>query len=275
MFWGVGSRRAAAVALGVLSAAVVGPVLVATMQDASANSTSTATLHAQQQNTTGSDYQHNCDHGPGWIFVLPASQGTAFVSLSATFKNAGTVQGTVLSNPKFASVQVSLSDTILSATAQITGGHQGSTFNITHVCAGDGNTTTTYHHNTTTTTEHHSTTSTSAPETSTSVSSTSTSFEVLGSTTVPSTESTTSTSTPTVVTEGSTLASSTTSTSVHPEGSTVASTASSTTTPGTVVPGGTTTMPFTGSNTFPLVWTGLACIAGGALLLGRRRARRA
>ena len=113
------------------------------MEGASATSTTTATLKSQQQGTTGSDYENNCDHGPGWIFVLPASQGDAFVSLSATFQSAGTVPGTVLANDKFASVQVPLTDVIVSATAQITGGHDGSTFNITHVCNGNQATTTT------------------------------------------------------------------------------------------------------------------------------------
>lgn len=235
-------RRTRVFSLSALSALAV-PVLLALIGTATAAGASTpATLNPGQVGTVGTGFTQSCAQGPGWIFVLPASQGDAFVSLSATFQTSGTVAGTVLANPKFASVQVPLSDILIGATAQVTNGHDGSTFNLTHVCNGGESTTTT------TTTEAPTTTTTEAPTTTSTVVSPTT---VVGSTTtVP--ESTT------IVAEGSTVSASTTT----PANVTVTTAGSR-----------TGSLPITGSNTRPLL-LGLAALGvGGALTLISRKRR--
>src|SRR5262245_27389741 len=103
-------------AVGFAVLAIVG-VFVSAMPDAIA--ATPATINPGNVPATANQYPNDCGQGPGWVFVLPASQGSAFVSISATFSNAGTVAGTVASNDKFAYVNVSLSDTLLTATAMI------------------------------------------------------------------------------------------------------------------------------------------------------------
>src|SRR5689334_18106884 len=120
MSLGCGARRARLIAVcGVSALCAAGLLTLGAMSSAGATTTN-ATLNPGQVGTVGTNFTQSCNQGPGWIFVLPASSGDAFVSLSATFQSAGTVAGTVLANSKFVSVQVPLSDTLLGATAQVT-----------------------------------------------------------------------------------------------------------------------------------------------------------
>jgi LPXTG-motif cell wall-anchored protein len=268
--------------------------LVVLLATSTVGAATTATLNPGQKGTVGTDVQPNCGQGPGWIFVLPDSQGDAFVSLSATFQTAGTVPGTVLANTKFASVNVALTDTLLNATAQINGGDEDSTFNLSHVCAvEEGSTTTTTAPETTTTVQETTTTApettttveettTTAPETTTTIEQTTTT-EPETTTTTESTTTTTSTSTSTSTTapatttstsfkvEGTTILRSTTTTggTVNTAGSTLPS--PSTTPDGTVTAAATDTLPRTGnSQGVPVL--GLAALALGAgLVLGSHR----
>jgi hypothetical protein len=220
------SRRLRTLVAGVIAVVATAAVLMA-MTNAFAKPTpppppgvtETATLKVQQQGTTGKDYSNQCDHGPGWIFVLPASQGVAFVSLTATFKNAGTKQATIDPNPKFAEVNVSPSDTLLNATAVITGGAAdgSSWFNVTHVCD-QGFTTTTTGKPTTTTTTKPTTTTTSTTTTSTTTTSTTTTTTSIP----PTTTTSTSTTAPTTTTSTTTPLQGPTTTTTIPQGTTQA-----------------------------------------------------
>ena len=135
------ARRVRVVVGGSVLAAFISLMLLASFGATAASASTPATLHPSQIGSVGTDVPQDCGQGTGWVFVLPASQGTAFVSLSATFQSAGTVAGTV--DGKFAVVDAPLTDTLLGATAQIEGGHEGSTFNLTHVCGSTESTTTT------------------------------------------------------------------------------------------------------------------------------------
>jgi hypothetical protein len=265
--------------------------LVVLLATPTVGAATTATLNPDHVGTVGTTATQNCGQGPGWIFVLPDSQGDAFVSLSATFQTAGTVPGTVLANNKFASVNVPLTDKLLGATAQIIGGDEDSTFNLTHVCEeGQGSssttTTTTVPETTTTAAE----TTTTAPETTTSTTepeTTTTAAETTTTEVTTTTESTTTTPTSTS-TSTTTAPQTTTSTSFAVEGTTIVS--SSTTTLATVLTagstlpsasstaGGTVTGAATGTalprtgNTQGVPVLGLVALALGAcLVLGSHR----
>jgi LPXTG-motif cell wall-anchored protein len=187
--------------------------------DAASALTAQRTLLPGQVGSVGTSFEENCDQGPGWIFNLPAAAGTGFVSITATFQNAGAVNGVVLGNDKFASVQVALSDTILGATATVNvdGNETSQYFVVTHVCEPVLPTTTT-----TTTVAPTTTTTTVAPTTTT--------------TTVAPTTTTTTTVAPTTTT--TTVAPTTTTTTVAP---TTTTTVAPTTTTTTVAPTTTTT----------------------------------
>jgi hypothetical protein len=240
-------------------AAIAGIALIAVVVNggvAGAVPTTTATLKPQQVGSTGSDYSNDCGQGPGWIFVLPDSQGDAFVTLQATFLHAGTVDGILdPTNSKFMQVPVALDDVILGATAQITGGSPGATFNVTHVCDGvlpttttttlattttaptttsTSTSTTTDQPTTTTTTEAPTTTSTTEAPTTTSTTSTTSTTEAPTTTTTEA--PTTTTEAPTTTTEAPTTTTEapTTTTSIAVEPTTVANST-------TTVPGASTT----------------------------------
>jgi hypothetical protein len=249
--------------------------------------TTSATLNPGQVGIVATNFTQSCAQGPGWVFVLPAASGDAFVSLSATFQTAGTVSGTVLSNPKFASVQVPLSDTLLGATAQVTNGPVGATFNLTHVCDAGAPTTTTTVAPTTTTTVAPTTTTTVAPTTTTTVAPTTTTTEAPTTTTTEA-PTTTTTEAPTTTTTVATTTSIGTEGSTTTEGPTttiadLGSTVTTSTIPGVTVstagsPSATTgspSLPFTGSsNVPPLFGLGALVVGGGLAVISRRRIAR-
>jgi hypothetical protein len=260
---GCGPRRARLVAVSGISALCAAGLLVLGAMSSAGAATTSATLNAGQVGSVGTNFTQSCAQGPGWIFVLPASSGDAFVSLSATFQTAGTVSGTVLANPKFASVQVPLSDTLLSATAQVTNGPVGATFNLTHVCGdGEPTTTTTVAPTTTTTEAPTTTTTTVAPTTTTTEApTTTTTVAPTTSTTIGSEGSTTTTDGPTTTIAGlgSTVTTSTT----------AAATVATEATPPTTTGG--STLPFTGSSNLPPLFGLGALVVGGGLALASRR----
>jgi hypothetical protein len=74
----------------------------------------------------------------GWHFVLPGSDAS-FVTLTTTFENAGEIVTTTFGPPtdQHAYVYTPTDDTLVSATAEVTGGDV-TFFNLSHVCAGGG-----------------------------------------------------------------------------------------------------------------------------------------
>jgi LPXTG-motif cell wall-anchored protein len=297
----VGRKRRSRVIVLVGGCVMVALAIFALLGAPTVGAATTATLNPGNVGKVGTTMPTDCGQGVGWIFVLPDAQGDAFVSISATFLTAGTVPGTVVAaNDKFARVDVPLTDTLQSATAQIDGGHEGSTFNLSHVCAGeDGTTTTTVAETTTTaaetsttaeetTTTVEDTTTTTAPETSTTIEET--------TTTIPETTTTNSTESTSTTTTTTTLESTTT-TSIAVEATTIVSTP--TTTPATSVPETTITaegstqpsitnaavvtstsaasasaLPRTGSSESPPL-IGLAALVLGSSLAALRRRRSA
>lgn len=88
----------------------------------------------------------SCDHIPGnmapegqdgWVFVLPGNDAS-FVSVSASFAEDGTIDGTVAEghDGKFAYVLADAGWTLTGATAVINGTTPQGTFNLTHACPG-------------------------------------------------------------------------------------------------------------------------------------------
>jgi hypothetical protein len=301
-----GRARRARVVVGSVVAAFVSLMVFASFGATAASASTPATLNPGQIGSVGTDFPQDCGQGTGWVFVLPASEGTAFVSLSATFQSAGTVAGTV--DGKFAVVNAPLTDTLLSATAQIDGGHEGSFFNLTHVCGSTESTTTT------TTVAPTTTTTTVVPPpppppttTTTTVAPTTTTTTVAPTTTTTTVAPTTTTTTVAPTTTTTTVAPTTTTTTVAPPPpppppTTTTTVAPTTTSPTTVVAQGstlatstttapsqtasteaagaanaaaaTTTLPFTGGSKWPPLF-GLGALGVGALLaLARRRAVR-
>jgi LPXTG-motif cell wall-anchored protein len=126
-------------------------------------------------------------------------------------------------------------------------------------------TTTTVSETTTTVPE---TTTTTVPETTTTVSETTTTLPETTTTTVPETTTTVPQTTSTDVGGITTIATTTTTTPVTGEGSTVPTVGGQAT---TAAPTGAAELPRTGSSSGYAVFFGLSCIAGGALLLIRRR----
>jgi LPXTG-motif cell wall-anchored protein len=126
-------------------------------------------------------------------------------------------------------------------------------------------TTTTVPETTTTVPE---TTTTTVPETTTTVSETTTTGPETTTTTVPETTTTVPQTTSTDVGGITTIATTTTSTPITGEGSTVPTVGGQAT---TTAPPGAAELPRTGSSSGYAVFFGLSCIAGGALLLIRRR----
>jgi LPXTG-motif cell wall-anchored protein len=277
----VGRKRRSRIIILIGGCAMVALASFALLGAPTVGAATTATLNPGNVGKVGTTMPTDCGQGVGWIFVLPDAQGDAFVSISATFLTAGTVPGSVVAGKeKFARVDVPLTDTLQGATAQIDGGHEGSTFNLSHVCAGqDGTTTTTAPETTTTSAE---TTTTTVPETTT---------------TAPETTTTESTSTTTSTATTTTTLGSTTTTSIAVEATTIVSTP--TTAPATTVPPTTLTaagstqpsvtdaavvtvtsaagagsLPRTGSSASPPL-IGLAAIVLGSSLAAFRRRRSA
>jgi hypothetical protein len=188
----------------------------------------------------------------------------------------------------------------------LTSGGQAPVISHVSFCVADGAVTTTTTAPATTTSSSTST-STSTSSTSTSSSSTSTSTtQPVTTTSIPPTSTSTSTSTSTTTFIPTTTTEQPTTTSIAAEGSTTTEAPTSTTTTepstttslqvegntsttifgttttslgtegSTVAPTTTTvaasgsTLPFTGGETFPLLWFGITAVAGGAMLVRRR-----
>lgn len=164
---------------------IIGALLVAVLSYSSpggATSTVTINLHGPHVGATNADFQEGeCPSGGyGWHFVTRGQ--TQFVSVTAVFANTGTVQATVgQPTNKHAYAYTAGIDTLLSATAVVTGGEEGDTFLLSHVCVPEVPETTTSTVPETTTT---------VPETTTTVPPTTT---VPESTTTSTVESTTTT----------------------------------------------------------------------------------
>jgi hypothetical protein len=172
-----------------------GATLLATPIDCQTAPPTGACLHetSTQEGATAVSFGGNdCDFETrqatmdGFLFVLPAAEGTAFDSLSAQFDVGGVLHsytGTVvISHPKFAFVAAPLGATLLEATAVVTGGPAGTPadggsqatppfFNLTGTCAGTGTTTSTTNTSSTTKTVTSPTTTTLTSPTTTTVTS--------------------------------------------------------------------------------------------------------
>ena len=92
-----------------------------------AGASTPASINPGQIPTGSAGFPQDCGQETGWVFVLPASQGSAFVRASRDVPNLrqGAVAGTVAANDKAAVVNAPLTDTLLATTAQIDGGHEG------------------------------------------------------------------------------------------------------------------------------------------------------
>jgi hypothetical protein len=103
--------------------------------------TTTANLKEEHKGSTNPGFEEGtCPANPfgtgdwGWHFVLPGND-TDFVSISAQFQNAGTITDFVSDpTPKHAYVFTPGPDTLLDASAQVSGPQ--TEFNLSHVCPG-------------------------------------------------------------------------------------------------------------------------------------------
>ncbi len=145
----------------------------------------------------GLDPQPTPPNDWGWHFIAPGNND--FVSLTVQFTNAGTVgpispnAGNSHPDASHLFVFTAENDTLTGGTAVITAASDPGKFNLSHVCAGGGSSTTTSSSTSTSSTSSTSTSSTSSTSTSTS------------STSSTSTPSTTSTSTPPTSVLGTTI----------------------------------------------------------------------
>jgi LPXTG-motif cell wall-anchored protein len=226
----------------------------------------------------------------GWHFVLTGNDST-FLTITATFQNAGTVTSFV-SHPtgKHAYVVTPGFDVLLAASATVTG--PPSTFVLSHVCVPQVVVTTTTAPETTTTAPE---TTTTAPETTTTAPETTTTAPET-TTTVPTDTITVPTSTSIVesptTTEGPGDSGGTVTTTTVPSGGTVTTTEPGGTvtpptdstiaagpgagpgpsTPMSPTPGQGATLAETGSSNGSLTWVAvLGVLAGSSLLLASRR----
>ena len=126
---------------------------------AQAEETSTAYLKDAHKNLTAveGDWDIACgeenqipadkpDDADGWVFILPASTGEAFVSVTATFDdgegNLTDIDATIVATAngtqfKHAYVETPAGWTLVDAVAEITGAGKDTDFNVTHTCPGE------------------------------------------------------------------------------------------------------------------------------------------
>jgi hypothetical protein len=136
------ARRLTVAGLATLGLAVVAQLAAAPA--AMSADTYTVPLH-QSTPITNSAYgdKGDCTGSPaqwGWHFVLPTDDAH-FVTLTTNFQTAGTIVTTVFGPPtdKHAYVYTPTDDTLLSASAEVSGG-EDEFFNLSHVCTGGGTT---------------------------------------------------------------------------------------------------------------------------------------
>ena len=135
------TRRAKALTFGGLATLGLAVVAQLAVTPAATSADSyTVPLH-QDTPITNSGYgdKGDCPESPaqwGWHFVLPGND-TSFVKLTLTFEDAGQVVVDTFGPPtaQHAYAYTATDDTLVSATAEVTGG-EVDWFNLSHVCTG-------------------------------------------------------------------------------------------------------------------------------------------
>jgi hypothetical protein len=125
----------------VVLGAIVGSTVALLATSAVGGLTTTANLKEEHKGSTNPGFETgSCPVNPngtgdwGWHFILPGND-TDFVSVSAQFQNAGTVTDFVSDpTPKHAYVFTPGPDTLLDASAQVSGPQ--TEFILSHVCTG-------------------------------------------------------------------------------------------------------------------------------------------
>jgi LPXTG-motif cell wall-anchored protein len=260
-------RRRVALVTGVIAAVVMGLALPASAHSAS---------------LSGSTVCFNGDHLVTWHITNSSQTSTLLMTVSSIEAHVGATPYSVTgySSPlaKGASTD---------GTSTVPGGVAGTITATLHTTWPDGitdtdtanvtlqdncvppTTTTTVEETTTTTVPETTTTvpetTTTAPETTTTVPETTTTVEETTTTTVPDTTTSSTAVQGTTTLFTTTTAGATTTTPITGLGSTTPISGAATTAPGA------TTLPRTGSSSGYAVFFGLSCLAGGALLLLRRR----
>jgi hypothetical protein len=139
------TKRARYLTVGGLATLALGVAAqLAVVPGASSVATTTLPLHQSTPITnSGFGEKGDCDGSPadwGWHFVVSGND-THFVKVTTTFEDAGTIVTTVFGPPsdKHAYVYTSTDDTLLSASAEVTGADDKTNFVLSHTCAGGEN----------------------------------------------------------------------------------------------------------------------------------------
>jgi hypothetical protein len=133
------TRRARLLTLGGLATiGLAAAAQLAVSPAAVSADTYTVPLHQDTPiQNSGYGEQGDCSGSPaqwGWHFVLPTNDSD-FVTVTTTFETAGEIVTQIDPPSKHAYVYTATDDTLVSASAEVTGG-EAEFFNLSHVCAG-------------------------------------------------------------------------------------------------------------------------------------------